>query len=55
MKNEIIGTMATKDSVSAKIAESKTEMIKWMFVFVFTSTITTIGAILAIVKFFIKG
>ncbi len=39
---------------AAKIADSKAEMIKWMFIFVFTSTITTIGAILAIIKFFLK-
>jgi hypothetical protein len=55
MKNEIIGSMATKDGLTAAIAESKTEMIKWMFIFVFTSTITTIGSILAIIKFFIKA
>lgn len=54
MKNEIIGSMATKDGLTAAIAESKAEMIKWMFIFVFTSTITTIGSILAIIKFFIK-
>lgn len=42
LKKELIRNNA------AKIAESKTEMIKWMFIFVFTITITTIGAILAI-------
>ena len=47
-------TIATKDFVAAKISESKAEIIKWMFIFVFTSTLTTIGAILAIIKFFLK-
>ena len=37
----------------ADIAESKAEIIKWMFVFVFSSTILSIVSILAIVRFFI--
>lgn len=41
-------------AIKADIAESKTDMIKWMFIFVFSSTILIIGSILAIVKFFFK-
>jgi hypothetical protein len=52
--SELAPSIATKDFVDAKISESKAEIIKWMFVFVFSSTIVTIGAILAIVKFIIN-
>jgi hypothetical protein len=50
---ELAPAIATKDFVESKISESKAEIIKWMFVFVFSSTILTIGAILTIVKFFV--
>jgi hypothetical protein len=41
----------TKGEINLKIAEVKADMIKWMFVFVFTSTLATIGSIIAIIKF----
>lgn len=50
LRDELYKNFASK----ADIAESKAEIIKWMFVFVFSSTILTIVSILAIVKFFIK-
>jgi hypothetical protein len=50
LRDELYKNFASK----ADIAESKAEIIKWMFVFVFSSTILSIVSILAIVKFFIK-
>ena len=50
LRDELYKNFATK----ADIAESKADMIKWMFIFVFSSIILTIGSILAIVKFFFK-
>ena len=46
--------IATKDFVRSQISESKAEIIKWMFVFVFSSTLVTLGGLLAIIKFFLK-
>ena len=43
-----------KFSSKADIAESKAEIIKWMLVFGFSSTILSIASILAIVKFFMR-
>jgi hypothetical protein len=51
---DVAPSIATKDFVDSKISESKAEIIKWMFVFVFSSTILTIGSILAILKFFVS-
>ncbi len=50
LRDELYKNFATK----ADIAESKAEIIKWMFVFVFSSNILSIVTILAIIKFFIK-
>ena len=50
LRDELYKNFASK----TEIAESKAEIIKWMFVFVFSSTIFSIVSILAIVKFFIK-
>ena len=50
LRDELYKNFASKTD----IAESKTELIKWMFVFVFSSTILSIVSILAIVKFFIR-
>ena len=41
-------------SSKTDIAESKAEIIKWMFVFVFSSTVLSIASSLAIVKFFMR-
>lgn len=54
LRDELYKNFALKSEIKADIAESKAEIIKWMFVFVFSSTILTIVSILAIVKFFIK-
>lgn len=37
--------------LNSKIEQSKTDMIKWMFAFWVGSTITTLGGLLAILKF----
>ena len=50
LRDELYKNFASK----ADIAESKAEIIKWMFVFVFSSTVLSIVSILAIVKFFIR-
>ncbi len=50
LRDELYKNFASK----ADIAESKAEIIKWMFVFVFSSTILSIASILAIVKFFMR-
>ncbi len=50
LRDELYKNFASK----ADIAESKAEIIKWMFVFVFSSTILSIVSILAIIKFFVK-
>ncbi len=50
LRDELYKNFASK----ADIAESKAEIIKWMFVFVFSSTILSIVSILAIVRFFIR-
>ncbi len=50
LRDDLYKNFATK----ADIAESKAEIIKWMFVFVFSSTILSIVSILAIIKSFIK-
>lgn len=49
LRDELYKNFASK----ADIAESKSDMIKWMFIFVFSSTILTIASILAIAKFFL--
>jgi hypothetical protein len=49
LRDELYKNFATK----ADIAESKADMIKWMFIFVFSSTLLTIVSIFAIVKFFL--
>ena len=54
LKDDLYKNFAFKSEIKADIAESKAEIIKWMFVFVFSSTILSIVSILAIVKFFIK-
>ncbi len=48
LRDELYKNFASK----ADIAESKADMIKWMFIFVFSSTLLTIVSILAIVNFF---
>jgi hypothetical protein len=51
-KAEMLNKIATGNAeMLGKIADSKAEMIKWVFVFVFTSTLTTIASIIAIIKF----
>ena len=50
LRDELYKNFASK----ADIAESKAEIIKWMFVFVFSSTVLSVASILAIVKFFIR-
>ena len=50
LRDELYKNFASK----ADIAESKAEIIKRMFVFVFSSSILSIVSILAIIKFFIK-
>jgi hypothetical protein len=52
--NAKVPNIATKDFVDAKVSESKSDIIKWVFVFVFTSTLTIIGSVIAIFKFFLK-
>lgn len=37
--------------IDLKIEQTKTDIIKWMFAFWTGSTITTIGSIIAIIKF----
>ena len=37
--------------IDLKIEQTKTDIIKWMFAFWIGSTITTIGSIIAIIKF----
>ncbi len=54
LRDELYKNFALKSEIKADIAESKAEIIKWMFVFVFSSTILSIVSILAIIKFFIK-
>ncbi len=54
LKKEILATKDDIANVKIELANNKSEIIKWMFVFVFTSTLTTIGAILAIIRFFMK-
>ena len=50
LRDELYKNFASK----ADIAESKAEIIKWMFVFVFSSTVLSIASSLAIVKFFMR-
>lgn len=40
--------------VRLELKEFKSEIIKWMFIFWIGSTVTTLGALFALVKFFIK-
>ncbi len=54
LRDELYKNFALKPEIKAEIAESKAEIIKWVFVFVFSSTILSIASILAIIKFFIK-
>ncbi len=54
LRDELYKNFALKSEIKADIAESKAEIIKWMFVFVFSSTVLSIVSILAIIKFFIK-
>lgn len=51
-------SLATKQDLSLlelKIEQTKTDIIKWMFAFWIGSTLTTIGSVIAIIKFVVPA
>ncbi len=41
----------TKEFLKAELAEAKTEIIKWMFIFWAGHTLTVVGIVIAIIKY----
>lgn len=54
VKDEIRNVKDEIHNLRRELKECKSAIIKWMFVFWATSTLTTLAALFGLVKFFIK-